>query len=86
MKRIICTVLALMCCIFSVASLASCNDESENGGEQSSNNPFYVVYKDVKIELNKSAEEVLEKMTFMFKYYKEMDVKTRQTWHQTPCQ
>lgn len=62
MKRIICTVLALMCCISAIALFTSCNDEGSSDAEQSSNNPFYVVYKDVKIELNKSAEEVLEKL------------------------
>ena len=43
------------------ACLWSCNDAKENDGESpASNSPFYVVYKDVKIELNKKAEGVLE--------------------------
>ena len=63
MKRALCLILALVCCFTMTALLASCNDESEaGGGDQASNNPFYVVYKGVKIELDKSADDVLSKL------------------------
>ncbi len=63
MKRLLCILLALLCFVSMTALLVSCNDEGGNDeGDQPSNSPFYVVYKDVKIELNKSAEDVLKKL------------------------
>jgi ribosomal protein S16 len=43
------------------STLVACNNGSEEN-EGASNNPFYVNYKDVKIELNKKAESVLDKL------------------------
>ena len=62
MKRILSMILALACCLGLVAALASCNDNESENEQGSSNSPFYVVYKDVKIELDKKADVVLDKL------------------------
>lgn len=60
-RRLICLILALTCCITALTVLSSCNDEEEK--EQNKNESlFYVVYNGVKIELDKKADEVLEKL------------------------
>ena len=60
-KRILSILLALVCVGVLVCSLCACDGEGsgeENEGGASS--PFYVNYKNVKIELDKKAESVLE--------------------------
>ena len=62
-KRILSILLALVCVGVLVCSLCACDGEGsgeENEGGASS--PFYVNYKNVKIELDKKAESVLEKL------------------------
>lgn len=64
LKRFLCLALALTCCFSVCVGLCACdkNEEDDEGGAAKSNSPFYVVYKDVKIELDKKAEAVLEKL------------------------
>ena len=59
-KRLLSMLLALVCCFGALATFSSCDkaEGEEPGG--TSNSPFYVVYKDVKIELDKPATDVLE--------------------------
>ena len=63
-KKFLCMMIMLTCCIAVVAGLCSCKDDADNGDNKqgSAGNPFYVVYKDVKIELDKKAEDVLKKL------------------------
>ena len=62
MKRILSMILAFACCLGLIAVLAACNDSESENEQGSSNSPFYVVYKDVRIELDKKAEDVLDKL------------------------
>ena len=55
-------ILAFACCVALVATLAACNDTEEEDAKGGSSSPFYVVYKDVKIELDKKADAVLDKL------------------------
>ncbi len=60
-KSITAVILAVACCMAVLMTLSSCNDEQ--GNEQNTNeSPFYVVYKGVKIELDKKADGVLDKL------------------------
>lgn len=60
-KRILCIVLALVCITMLASSLVACDSGSEES-KGGSNSPFYVNYKDTKIELDKKAEGVLDKL------------------------
>lgn len=61
-KRATSIILAIACCMAVIMMLSSCSQE-ENGGQNGNNDSlFYVTYKDVRIELNKKADEVLEKL------------------------
>ncbi len=53
-KRIICALLALICCFGAVVCMTSCGGE-DNGNE----NLFYVNYRNIRIELDQSADNVL---------------------------
>lgn len=55
-KRIICAVLALLCCLGCVVLMSACDEEQGGNGD---NNLFYVEYKGVRIELDTSADQVL---------------------------
>ena len=54
-------MLALLCAVMLASALVSCNGDGEEN-EGGASNPFYVNYKDTKIELDKKAESVLEKL------------------------
>ena len=60
-RRILCLTLALVCAIMLASALVACNDGGEEN-EGGASNPFFVNYKDTKIELDKKAEGVLEKL------------------------
>ena len=60
-RRILCLSLALVCAIMLASALVSCNTDGEEN-EGGASNPFYVNYNDTKIELDKKAESVLEKL------------------------
>ena len=60
-RRILCLMLALLCAVMLASALVSCNGDGEEN-EGCASNPFYVNYKDTKIELDKKAESILEKL------------------------
>ena len=60
-RRILCLMLALLCALVLASAIVSCNGDGEEN-EGGASNPFYVNYKDTKIELDKKAESILEKL------------------------
>jgi hypothetical protein len=63
LKRYLSLILAVIFCASACVFAASCNNsEEEDGQGQSVANPFYIVYRDVKIELDKKADDVLAKL------------------------
>ena len=60
-KRILCLILALATLTLLASTFVAC-DGAEDNSEGGSSNPFYVNYKDVKIELDKKAEGVIDKL------------------------
>ena len=57
-KRIICALLALLCCFSMACAMISCDEENGEGDS----NLFFVNYKNIRIELDKSADDVLDKL------------------------
>lgn len=55
LKRIVCAALALICCFGAIFVMSACDGEQTSTG----GNWFYVEYKSIRIELDKSADEVL---------------------------
>lgn len=54
-------IVTVICCAAMLISLCACNGgNKENAGSNS--NPYAVTYKDIKIELDKPAASVLEKL------------------------
>ncbi len=60
-RRLICVILAVACCFTALTVLSSCND-TENNEQNKNESIFYVVYNGVKIELDKKADSVLQKL------------------------
>ena len=58
-KRILCLLMALICSLGTVCCFSACDEEQ---GDEGAGGLFYVTYRDVKIELNQSADSVLEKL------------------------
>lgn len=54
-------VITLVCCAAMLFALCACNSENKENAASGSN-PYAIVYKDVKIELDKPAASVLEKL------------------------
>ena len=60
MKRVLCIILAVLCCMSCVIALAACGEEEPAEGEgKSDGNIYYMMHGDVKIELGKDAAGVL---------------------------
>ena len=62
LKRFLCLILAMSFCISACLFVCSCNNAEQEDDETSSANPFCVTYNGVKIELDKKADDVLEKL------------------------
>ena len=56
LNRIICVLLSLSFCFGALCCMSACVEE------EGDSNLFYVNYKDIRIELGKNAEDVLEKL------------------------
>ena len=64
LKRFLSLILAMIFCLSTCLFASSCDkeeQEDQNNG-QTVANPFYITYRDVKIELDKKAEGVLDKL------------------------
>ncbi len=64
LKRFLSIMLVIACVLTLCAGLCSCDEKEEENKDaaNTSNSPFYVVYKEVRIELDKKADGVLEKL------------------------
>lgn len=66
LKRFLSIIFVAVYCCTLCTGLCSCNEGNEgkdnNGVANTSNNPFYAVYKNVRIELDKKADDVIEKL------------------------
>ena len=58
-KRFWMSVIAVLCCVCAVFTLASCGgDKDADNGEDNTSSIFYFEYKKTKIELGKKADDV----------------------------
>ena len=63
-KRFLSLILAMVFCLSACLFVTSCDkeEEEEQNKGQTVANPFYITYREVKIELDKKAEDVLDKL------------------------
>ena len=57
-NRSLLKIFAVICCVAFAFALSACNEKNEEGNISS--NPYAIVYKDIKIELDKPAKNVLD--------------------------
>ena len=61
-NKLLCMIIALVFCFASVGALSACKGEEEQSENAGASSPFCVVYKGITIQLDKSADNVLEKL------------------------